>query len=275
MSYSDTHCHLYLSAFSDDLPQVLLRSAAAEVIRLFLPGIDLPTSRQALEMSQQLPVEAYAAVGIHPETASPWNSDTLQVLADLAGSPRVAAIGEIGLDYYHESVPRSIQQDRFAAQLNLAAELHLPVIVHSRDSLQDCAHIIHGSTLPAAHRSTGFPAGIMHAFEGDVEDALALIDAGFLIGIGGPVTYKKASRVHRLVKHLPLDALVLETDSPYLPPVPHRGERNEPAYVPLIAEAILANRGGGLESLQAQIESNVDRFLQSSRQHRLCASQQH
>jgi TatD DNase family protein len=232
----DTHCHLCLPAFADDLPAVLARAASAGVERILVPGIDLPTSRRAVDLAEAHRA-IFAAVGLHPHGASDWSPASYQELRNLARSPRVVAIGETGLDYYRDYAPRLRQVEAFEAQLELAGELGLPVVVHNRNATDDVLDRL----TTWAERSQGrspSPPGVLHAFSGDQGAASRALQAGFYIGVAGPLTYTSAGELRRLTAALPLDRLLLETDAPYLPPTPHRGQRNEPAYVAIVSEAL-------------------------------------
>jgi TatD DNase family protein len=233
---ADTHCHLVLPEFSADCSAVLQRSRDAGVERLLVPGTDLASSREAVRLAEAHG-DIYAAVGVHPHSAREWSEACAQGLRDLVQSGRVVAIGEIGLDYYRDRSPRPQQREAFRAQLDLAAEAGLPVVVHNRQATQDLL----GDLLPWAQglgRRLGDRAGVLHAFSAELADAQTAIAAGFYVGVAGPVTYPNAAGRRALVARLPIDRLVIETDSPYLPPQAHRGERNEPAFVRLVAGAL-------------------------------------
>lgn len=233
----DSHCHLDLAQFDADRAEVLARARAVGVRAIVVPGIDLQHSRQALALAATEP-DVYAAVGIHPNSSDGWNSDTRAELAALARAPKVVAYGEIGLDYHWDVAPRPQQWAVFEAQLESAAELGLPVIIHSRDANDDVAAILGAWVRSAAFAASPLAerpfAGVLHAFSGDLVLAQTAYDWGFVLSLGGPVTYKNAQALQALVPQLRLDRLMLETDAPYLTPHPHRGKRNEPAYVALI-----------------------------------------
>ena len=242
----DSHCHLDLSQFDSDRGAVLRRARGAGVGWIVSPGIDLPQCEQALTLSQQIP-ELLVAVGLHPNSSDRFDADTIAALRALAQRPKVVALGEIGLDYYWHDVSPAQQRVAFLAQLDLAAELGLPVIIHSRDANADVAAILQEWVESAAFRQSplaGRPfAGVLHAFSGDFALAEAAYAWNFVVGLGGPVTYKNAKELHALVPRLRLDRLLLETDAPYLTPHPHRGQRNEPAYVALVCEQVARLRG--------------------------------
>jgi TatD DNase family protein len=230
----DTHCHLTLSAFDQDRRQILTRAKEAGVIRLLVPGLDGPSSRRAVELSQQYP-EVYAAVGVHPHNAKTWNQSTKHELRELAQSPKVVAVGEIGLDYYRNLSPPDVQRIAFQDQLDLALELELPVVIHNRNAIDDLVSLLEtwATKLPPSLISR---AGVLHANSADLNTARKVIEAGFYIGIAGPITYRNAEALRQVTAQLPLDRVLLETDAPYLTPHPKRGKRNEPAYLQLIAQ---------------------------------------
>jgi TatD DNase family protein len=227
------------------------------VTTILNPGTDLESSRRAAALAERFG-SVYAAVGIHPHDASTLDKRTLAELRRLAAHPKVVAVGEIGLDYYRDLSPREQQRSAFTAQLALADELDLPVIIHQRES---------GMDVMAALREwavDGHPGCVLHAFSGDramAEEAVAL---GFFIGLGGPLTFQNARRLPEIVPDLPLEALVIETDAPYLSPHPFRGKRNEPAYVVLVAERLAELRRLPLDQLAQQVTDNTRKLLRLS-----------
>lgn len=230
---ADTHCHLCLAEFAEDLDQVLARARAAGVERILVPGIDLATSERAVSLAETYP-EVFAAVGVHPHGASSYSPATLARLRALAESPRVVAIGEIGLDYYRDRSPRDVQRRALAGQLELAAELGLPAVIHNRQAGEDLMQAL----LPwSALRDN---PGVLHAFSSDERAAVAAAEAGFFLGVAGPITFPKADERRLVTGGLPPERVVLETDAPFLSPHPRRGERNEPARVALVADALAA-----------------------------------
>lgn len=237
----DSHCHLDLDDFDADRDAVVDRARAAGVRLIVNPGIDLPHCRQALAWADQYP-EVYAAVGIHPNSSADFTAATLDELRTLARHPKVVAIGEIGLDYYWQKVDPAQQTFALRAQLGLAAELGLPVIIHSRESNADVATLLAAWVQSDEFRHSPLAArplvGVLHAFSGDLTLAQAAYTWNFVLSLGGPVTFKNARNLHTLVSQLRLDRLMLETDAPYLTPHPHRGARNEPAHVALVCNTI-------------------------------------
>lgn len=237
---SDTHCHLNLkTAFQEDFDAVLARAWEAGLDRILIPGIDVEASRLAVELAEK-DERIFAAVGVHPNDARSWNPATLQELTALARHPRVVAIGEIGLDYYRDHAPRELQIEILNKQLELAAALGLPVIVHNRDAMTDLWPILSAwqSTLAKTGKPLSSHPGVLHAYTEDEQTARKVIAQSFYVGIGGPVTFKNAPDRQKVVSELPMSSMLLETDAPFLAPHPHRGQRNEPAYVALVAEKI-------------------------------------
>jgi TatD DNase family protein len=235
--YTDTHCHLNLERFDQDRQIVLRRAWEAGLVWILNPGIDLDTNLDAIALSKAHPGKINAAVGIHPNFGRPWTADILPTLREQALQPGVVAIGEIGLDYYRQHTSQDQQKKMFITQLKLAAELKLPVIIHNRDSTKDLLAILkdwHQELVDAKNPLSNYP-GVLHSYTGDLESATTAISMNFMIGISGPVTFKNAADRKLVTQELPLEHLLLETDAPFLAPHPHRGKRNEPAFIPLIA----------------------------------------
>lgn len=264
--FVDTHCHLDLPHFDADREAVIERAGRAGVKTIINPAIDLDSCRRVLALADRYP-NVYAAVGIHPNDCADFDAGTMGVLRDLAQHPKVVAIGEIGLDYYWEKVAHDRQKAALIAQLELAAELRLPVILHSRnpaagaarcntDLLYEIAQM--GPKIRKA-RSANAIIGVWHAFSGGLAEAQQAYDLGLVLGLGGPVTFQNARSLHTLAPQLRGDRLVLETDAPYLAPHPHRGQRNEPAYVPLIAERLaqLCNTTSDAVALATTVTANI------------------
>jgi TatD DNase family protein len=249
----DTHLHLDFEQYDADREAVLERAQAAEVGYLITIGIDATTCGNAIALAERYP-QVYAAVGLHPNSANEWNADFERNLREWAAHPKVVAIGEIGLDYYWKRVPNETQQAVFEAQLALASEMALPVIIHDRDAHADTlatlASWVKGGTAPT-------PPGVLHCFSGDMTMAQEALALGFYLGVDGPVTYKKAHDLQAMVTDLPLDRLLIETDAPFLTPHPHRGKRNEPAYVRYVAEQIARLHNTTLDQVAAQTTRNV------------------
>jgi len=229
----DSHAHLDDPAFDADREQVIERARGAGVAYILAVGggTGVGNLKAAATIAARYPW-IYASVGIHPHDAAQATEIHFQVLRDLLLNPKVVAVGEIGLDYYYDHSPREVQQQVLQRQLELARESQRPVIIHCRD-----AHAHLRQTLQA-HWQTSDPAGILHCFSGSRDDAFFFLDRGFLISFAGNVTFKKADSLRAVATEIPLDRLLTETDCPYLAPVPHRGKRNEPAYVREVTQAL-------------------------------------
>ncbi len=256
MELVDTHCHLATDAFSDDIDEVIARARRAGVTRILVPGTDIESSQQAIQLTERYP-EIFAAVGIHPHSAASWQPGMIEVIRQLAQQPKVVAIGEIGLDYYRDFSPKAAQISCFRSQLALAYELGLPVVVHNREAIEDILTFL----IPWAEGFIGVSdlnLGVLHAFSADEAAAWKAIDHGFYIGIAGPITYKKAEDLRTLVYNLPINRLLIETDSPYLSPEPTRGKRNEPAHVRWILEKVASVRDQDVETVARVTTRNAE-----------------
>ena len=252
MELFDTHAHYDDEAFDADRDAVLSALPEAGVSLVLDPGCDLPSSQRAAALAETYP-HVYAAVGVHPEHCADFGEAALSALRQLAARPKVVAIGEIGLDYYWEqNPPREIQRQAFRAQLALARELDLPVIVHDREA--------HGDTLDILEE---FPQarGVLHCFSGSPEMARTLAERGWYFGFDGPVTYKNARKSLEAAAAVPRDRLLLETDSPYLSPVPLRGRRNDSRNLPHIAQRLAEVLDMEPESLAALCLENGKRLF--------------
>ena len=238
--FTDTHCHLDFNRFDKDRQQVIQRAIEAGLVWILNPGIDLHTNQAAIDLAAKYPQLVSAAVGIHPNFGEPWRADILPTLREQAQGPGVVAIGEIGLDYYRQHTPFEQQRRMLELQLELAADLELPVVIHNRDSSADLMKILtHWQRdLQSSGHALAERPGVLHSFSAGIDTALSANEMGFYIGVTGPVTFTNAPDRKALIRQLPLDHLLLETDAPYLTPHPHRGKRNEPAYIPLIAGEI-------------------------------------
>ncbi len=233
----DSHCHIDLAQFDEDRADVLERAQAVGVRLIVVPGIDLAQCRLALALAEAHD-GLYVAVGLHPNSAADFDEDTIDALRAMAAHHKVVAIGEIGLDFYWDKATPAAQQIAFLRQLDLAAELGLPVIIHSRDANAAVADVLEAWVTSAAFAASplaGRPyAGVLHAFSGDLALAERAYGWNFVLGLGGPVTFRNAHTLRALIPSLRLDRLMLETDAPYLAPHPHRGKRNEPAHIALV-----------------------------------------
>jgi len=244
----DTHMHLHVAQYDADRDSAIERAAAAGVARMVEIGYDIESSRAAVRLAESHPT-IFAVAGIQPHYASLADEAWLAEVRHLAAHPKVVAIGEIGLDYYHDRAPHDAQEQLFRAQLALARELRRPVVIHSRDAYADTVRILRDA-------ARGQP-GIMHSFSGDWAYAEACLEVGFLLSFSGPVTFAKATELHDVARRGPHDRIQTETDSPYLSPHPLRGKRNEPANIGLVAERLAALRGVALEELAAAVWRNA------------------
>jgi TatD DNase family protein len=263
----DTHAHLDFGKFDPDRPAVIERAKAAGVAAILNAGTGVDTSRRAVELAAQNKM-IYAAVGMHPHDAKELDGAALAELRDLAQRPGVVAIGEIGLDFYRDRSPRDVQRRAFQAQLAWAARLGKPVIIHDRDAhdeilaiLTDWAQGLGDSPLAGNGAPAAARLGVLHTFSGNLDMAQQAIDLGFYISISGPVTYKKADRLRAIVRALPLERLLVETDCPFLTPHPYRGKRNEPAYVCLVAERVAEIKGISLDEVAQATTANAQRLF--------------
>jgi len=237
----DSHCHLDLPHFDDDRDEVMARAGADGVDTIVTIGIDIPSSRAAIALAERYP-QVYATVGVHPNDCENFGPQTLVELSQMAEHPKVVAIGEIGLDYYWDTTPPDRQKEVFQQQLDLAAALGLPVVIHDREAHDDIrAQLrvwVQDGSLPGSPLSKRLFAGVLHSFSGDLDMAEEAYDWGFILGLAGPVTFKNSRQLHELVPFLRPDRMMIETDAPYLTPHPYRGKRNEPARVRLVAEKL-------------------------------------
>ena len=244
--YFDTHAHYDSSKFDADRDAVLRALPESGVTIVVDPGDNAERSRRAVELAQQYP-HVYAAVGWHPEEAENWDENSLPAIRELAKQPKVCAIGEIGLDYYWDATYRERQKEMFRAQIELALELDLPVIVHDREAHGDSLEIVRD-----------YPAlrGVFHCFSGSVEMAQELLRRGWYLGFDGPITYKNAARAPEVIRICPMERILLETDSPYLAPVPNRGQRNDSRNLPYIAATVARIKDMPVETVAAQTMEN-------------------
>ncbi len=247
----DTHAHYDSRQFDADRDQVLSSLPSRGVALVVNPGCDLPSSRQAITLAERWPF-LYAAVGVHPEDCADWTSADMDTLRALAVHPKVVAIGEIGLDYYwKENPPKELQQQVFRAQMSLAQELGLPVIVHDRDAHGDCLSVV---------REFPKVQGVFHCFSGSAEMAKELVNLGWMISFTGVLTYQNARRAMAAAQAVPLDRLMIETDSPYMAPVPHRGKRNDSGHVIHTCRRLAEIKGISLEECAQITLDNGRRF---------------
>ena len=259
--WTDSHCHLQERYLSGDpevtvaLSETMGRATNAGVGTIVVVGTDATTSREAIavaEAESTTELELYATVGVHPHDATSGIDEVAAVARQ--GSPKLVGIGECGLDYFYEHSPRDLQKEVFAAQIQLAHELKLALVIHARDAWDDLFDVLDGEGVPERT--------VIHCFTGGPDEAAACLDRGADISIAGVVTFKNAGTLRDAALMVPLDRLHVETDSPFLAPVPHRGRTNEPAYVAVVGEFIAQLRGNDREYFAAATRANTSRLFQ-------------
>jgi TatD DNase family protein len=270
---TDTHCHLDFNKFDSDRAAVIQRALETGVTRILIPAMDLESSRRVVELANSHPM-LYVAVGFHPTDLDKWNTDSIENLRKLTqSSGRIVAIGEIGLDHYwvKEEAKRAIQMEILKEQLALAAEVNKPVVIHMREEndawfgsaserLLEILSAWHAE-LKSKKNPLAERPGVLHSFNGTLETAQKAVAMNFYIGVTGPVTYKNAEQKRAIISELPITHLLIETDSPFLAPVPHRGKRNEPAFVREIADKIAVLKFRNLEEVAAATTENASRLF--------------
>ena len=249
--YFDTHAHYDDEQFDTDRDELLASMAESGVELIVNAGTDLSTSLTGIALAEKYPF-VYCAAGYHPHEASEMTDDAFNSIAELLRHPRVKAIGEIGLDYHYDFSPRETQQKCFRRQLQLARETHMPVIIHDREAHEDCLNIL--SEFPDV-------TGVFHCFSGSLEMARILIKRGWYLSFTGSVTFKNARKAPEIIAEVPSDKIMIETDSPYLAPVPLRGKRNDSRNLIYIAQAVADARGISLEEAAAMCLENGRRFF--------------
>lgn len=257
LNYTDTHCHLDGEEFAEDREQVIERAREAGVGKIFLPAIDLSTSRRILDLCRQYPDYLYPMVGLHPEEVrADWREqleNIKQLLFPL--SSKIIAIGEVGLDFYWSREFEQEQQEAFEEQVRWSVETRLPLMIHCRKAQNELVAILR-------RYAKDLPGGVFHCFTGNEHEAAELLQFdGFVLGVGGVLTFKKSHLPEVLPAAVPLDRIVLETDAPYMAPVPMRGQRNEPAYTRYVLERMAEAYGVSQETLAAQTNANVARVF--------------
>ncbi|MBP7272369.1 MAG: TatD family hydrolase [Saprospiraceae bacterium] len=249
MTLIDTHAHLYSERFDDDRNGMVQRALATGVERMYLPNVDSQSIQGMLALEEAFPQHCFAMMGLHPCSVDANYKKELAIAEKWLADRPFCAVGEIGIDLYWDKTHISEQKSAFITQIHWARELNIPFIIHSRESIDEIIKIVDAE-------QDGNLRGIFHCFSGTVEQAYIIQQLGFLMGIGGVLTYKKAD-LPEVVKQVPLTALVLETDAPYLPPTPHRGKRNESAYLTLIAEKLAEAKQTTIEEVAAVTTANA------------------
>ncbi|MDO4764076.1 MAG: TatD family hydrolase [Flavobacteriaceae bacterium] len=246
----DTHTHLYSSDFDQDRAEIILKALESGVSHFFLPAIDSETHEKMLFLESQYPQQIFAMMGLHPCSVKPetWEKE-LEIVEGYLNQRNFCAIGEIGIDLYWDKSTLDIQVKAFEKQINWALERDLPIVIHTRNSFEETFEVLERNKTPQLR-------GIFHCFSGDLEQAKRAIDLGFLLGIGGVVTFKNG-KIDQFLHKIPLEKIVLETDSPYLAPVPHRGKRNDSSYLPLISGKLVDIYGKPFEEIDEITSKNA------------------
>ncbi|WHY61908.1 TatD family hydrolase [Cytobacillus firmus] len=251
--FFDTHAHLNAEQYNEDLQEVIDRALSEGVSNIVVVGFDRPTIEKAMELTEQYEF-IYACVGWHPVDAIDMTEEDLLWIEELSSHPKVVALGEMGLDYYWDKSPKDIQKEVFRKQIRLAKKVKLPIVIHNRDATSDIVEIL-------KEEGAGEVGGIMHCFSGSPEIAQECVDMNFYISLGGPVTFKNAKKPKEVADVIPLEKLLIETDCPYLTPHPHRGKRNEPSYVKLVAEQIAEIKGLSTEEVAQATTENAKKLF--------------
>lgn len=246
----DSHAHLTMRKYRKDLDAVLARAREAGVLAVVNVGFDVDSSAEGVHLAEREP-DVFAAVGVHPHDADTVDDYVLSYLEELSGGSKVVAIGEIGLDFYRNLSPRRIQEEVFVNLLSLAKKVELPVIIHDRDAHRRVMEIL---------KAEGASRGVMHCFSGDMGLAKQALDLGFYISFAGPITYD-GRKAGEIMRKMPPDKILIETDCPYLTPVPYRGKRNEPAYVKFVLERVAGILGKPVEEAEALTDENARRLF--------------
>jgi TatD DNase family protein len=249
MELIDTHCHLYDRALAGDIENIMQRAASAGVARFYLPAIDRETEQSMLALENRYQDVCFAMQGLHPCSVKSDYKDALEHVEQSLADRRFAAIGEIGLDFYWDRSFEKEQYQAFHQQVEWAIGLNLPIVIHSRNSMEQTIRIVR-------EHQNGNLRGIFHCFNEDENLAKEIVALGFYLGIGGPITYKK-SKLPDALKHIPLENIVLETDAPYLPPVPFRGKLNESSYIVYVAQKLADIRNVSIEEVAAITTDNA------------------
>ncbi len=253
MKFIDTHCHLYAKEFEADIEEVIKRAVANGVGKFYLPAIDISTLKGMLELERKFPGKCIAMNGLHPCSVKEDYKKELQVIETLLRERRFVAMGEIGLDFYWDKTFEQNQYDAFHTQIEWALQYDIPIVIHSRESMRETINMVR-------EHQNGKLKGIFHCFSGSQESAKEIIELGFYLGIGGVLTYKK-STLPEALKDIDLEFLVLETDAPYLSPMPFRGKRNESSYLVHIAQKLAEVKNVGLEQVAEITTANAQKIF--------------
>ena len=251
--YIDSHTHLYDEQFAAEEDEMIYRAIDAKVLKMYMPNCDSSTISGMLRIADHWPDHCFPMMGLHPTYLKENYKDELKTVEQWLSQRKFYAVGEIGLDYYWDLTFKEQQIEVFKIQIDWALQYNLPIVIHSRESITDCIDIVR-------QKQNGSLKGIFHCFSGTLDEAKQITDLGLHLGIGGVITYKK-STLPDIVKEIPLEYLVLETDAPYLSPVPYRGKRNESSYIPLIAEKVAEVKGITLAEVATITTSNAEKIF--------------
>ena len=255
----DTHAHLDSNQFDSDRAEVIARALDAGVSTIITVGVNLESSKKAIELAEKHP-EVLAAVGFHPHEVSTVKQEDIAELAEIANHPRVVAIGEVGLDFYRDYSPRGMQLQALKWQLELAGELEMPVVIHSRQAHEEMLDILQ-EWIPRYGASDGQRRGVIHCFSGDTDTAREYLNMGFYLSLGGYIGYPDSGKAYDVIRGIPEDRLLVETDCPALSPQKYRGKRNEPSYLPLTVELLADIRGVAFEAVARETTENAQRLF--------------
>jgi TatD DNase family protein len=267
--FIDSHAHCTSEQFNNDRDETIQRAIDAGVEYIVNPGIDLEDGRRAIALAEKHP-QVYACVGFHPHEAKKADDASLREIEELSKHPKVVAIGEIGLDFHYDFSPRDVQAGVFKAQIEIARHRNLPIVIHTRESNEETITIVEEalaadpkwrSQLATPHSRYPAPKGVFHCFSGDSRLAWKVINLGFYVSLPGVVTFKNAGLAGEVAANVSVEHFLLETDSPYLAPVPHRGKRNEPAYVRHVAEKIAEIHGISVQEVEDATSQNTKRLF--------------
>ena len=256
MEWIDTHAHIYDAKFKEDIEDILDRCQEADVHQIYMPNIDHTTIDDMLELERRFPTQCIPMMGLHPGSVKKDFEKELYLVEEWLDQRSFAAVGEIGLDYYWDTTFKEQQQEAFRIQIELAKKHRLPIVIHTRDSFDDAMQLVEAL-------NSDDLTGIFHCFTGTAAEAQRIVEAGFYMGLGGVSTFKN-SGLNEIIPHLDPSRIVLETDSPYLTPTPHRGKRNEPSYIPLIGKKIAEFTKSDLEEIAEKTTHNARKLFQSN-----------
>ena len=245
----DTHCHIYLEYY-DDIPALINQIKEAGIEKIIVNGCDMKSNLEVLELVKKYDI-VYGAIGFHPEELMSVNDESFVFLEEHLNDPKIVAVGEIGLDYHYEDILRDKQKMIFKKQLEIANKFKKPVIVHSRDAIQDTYDMMSKYDLK----------GVLHCYSGSLEMAREFTKLGYLLGIGGICTYNNAKNIIEVIKNIPMAYILLETDSPYLTPVPFRGQTNTPGNIPIIAKKVAEIKNISLDEVVKDTTENANRLF--------------